>query len=93
MRVGVHTLYNFVRVRTAASRKTKPAKPAASGGILRSPPVAAPTPAVRDGHDGDVWQRIEALKDRPVSAREKRGEVFHYDENVPLTVNPQKDDV
>jgi len=92
IRVGVHTLYNFVRVRTAASKKTKPAKAAASGGILRSPPTAAP--AVGDSRDGEVWQRIQALKDRPVSARASSAEkVFHYDENVPLTVNPKKDDV
>ena len=94
VRVGVHTLYNFVRVRTAASKKTKPAKAAASGGILWSPPVVAPTPAVGDDGGGDVRQRIQALKDRPVSARAKSAEkVFHYDENVPLTVNQKKDDV
>ena len=94
IRVGVHTLYNFVRVRTAASKKTKPVKAAVTGGAPPSVPAVAPTPAGGDGRDADVWQRIQAVKDRPVSARARSAEkVFHYDENVPLTVTPKKDDV
>ena len=93
IRVGVHTLYNFVRVRTAASKKTKPAKAAMSGGTPSSLPAVAPTPAAGDGRDGDVWQRIQALKDRPAARARSAEKVFHYDENVPLTVNPRKDDV
>ena len=91
IRVGVHTLYNFVRVRTAALKKTKPAKAAVTGG---SPPcVPAVAPAGGDDRDGGVWQRIQALKDRPAARARSAEKVFHYDENVPLTVNPRKDDV
>ena len=94
VRVGVHTLYNFVRVRTPASKKGgKAAKPAVAVAAARPSPALTPTPA-DDDRDGDVWQRIQSLKERPVSARAKGAEkVFHYDENVPLTVNPKKDDV
>jgi hypothetical protein len=96
VRVGVHTLYTFVRVRTPTSKRaSKPAKAAAAAAA--APPGTAVTPiasSAGDGPDGDVWQRIQALKDRPVSARAKSAEkVFHYDENVPLTVNSKKDDV
>ena len=91
IRVGVHTLYNFVRVRTAASKKTKAAKAAMTGGT--PPSLVAPIPAGVDGREGDVWQRIQALKDRPAARARSAEKVFHYDENVPLTVNPRKDDV
>ena len=95
VRVGVHTLYNFVRVRTPASKKRgKAAKPPAAAAAARPSPAVTPTAADEDSRDGDVWQRIQAVKERPVSARSKSAEkVFHYDEKVPLTVNPKKDDV
>jgi hypothetical protein len=91
VRVGVHTLYNFVRVRTVASKKStsKPAKATAAGAVPQ--PVAAVTTA---STDADVRQRIQALKERPATARAKSaGKVFHYDENVPLTVKSPKNDV
>jgi hypothetical protein len=93
IRVGVHTLYNFVRVRTAASKKTKPAKAAMTGGTPPSLPAAAPIPTGGHGQDGDVWHRIHALKDRPDARARSAEKVFHYDENEPLTVKSEKDDV
>jgi hypothetical protein len=95
VRVGVHTLYNFVRVRTPASKKktSRQANAPAAEAAAR-PPAVTPTGAGDAGQNRDVWQRIQALKDRPVSARSATAEkVFHYDENVPLTVNSKKDDV
>ena len=94
VRVGVHTLYNFVRVRTRPSKKTnRSAKTAAPG----PGPAVTPTPDVvaTSGNGGnDVWQRIQALKDRSVSAgAQSGGKVFHYDENIPLTVTRKKDEV
>src|SRR4051794_17689749 len=70
VRVGVHTLYNFVRVRTKPPKKTNRSAKAAPPGpapAVTSIPDAATS---RDGDDGaaDVWQRIQALKDRSVSA-------------------------
>jgi hypothetical protein len=95
VRVGVHTLYNFVRVRTPASKKTnKPARAAAPGASAPPLPAVTMTPTDTEKSDTDVWQRIQALKERPASARTKSAEkVFHYNENVPLTVNSKKDDV
>jgi len=70
VRVRVHTLYNFVRVRTPASKKTS--KPAKVATAAPSVPAVTPISAESAGRDGEVWQRIRTLKDRPVSAREKR---------------------
>jgi hypothetical protein len=94
-RVGVHTLYNFVRVRTPALKKTsKPPRAAATGAGARPGSAVASGSRGGDGPNQEVWERIQALKERPVSAHTKSAEkVFRYDETVPLTVNPKKDDV
>jgi hypothetical protein len=91
--VGVHTLYNFVRVRTAAAKKpTKAARATVVGpASIRQ---AAPPEVVKQDGNADVWQRIQALKDRSVPARAPGAEkVFEYDENAPLTVKSRKTDV
>ena len=95
VRVAVHTVYNFVRVRTPAVKKATKAAKTAAGAAAARPSHAAPTPvAAREGQDGEVWQRIQALKQRPVSAHTQTAEkVFHYDENAPLTVPAKKDEV
>jgi hypothetical protein len=93
VRVGVHTLYNFVRVRTPALKKASKAGKAAAGAAAQPSHAATPM-AAREGQDGEVWQRIQALKQRPVSAHAQTAEkVFHYDENAPLTVPAKKAEV
>lgn len=88
---GTHTIYNFVRVRAAAPDKRKPVKAAAPERLTSA---ANPT-ASETGQQGDeVRKRIQALKERPVTARAGAEKVFHYDENVPLTrTSAKKDDV
>ena len=87
---GTHTVYNFVRVRAAAPDKRKPVKAAAAERLASA---ANPT-ASGTGQEDDVRKRIQALKERPVTARAGAEKVFHYDENVPLTRTPaKKDDV
>ena len=93
IRVGVHTLYNFVRVRTKPSKKTnRSAKAVASG---PGPAVTSiPDVAATSSSGADVWQQIQAVKDRSVSAgAQSAGKVFHYDEDSPLTVTRKKDEV
>ena len=90
--VGVHTLYNFVRVRTKAGNK---ANRAGKNTVAQAAPPARPSPPVAAGpSQPEAWDRIQALKQRAVPARAPGAEkIFHYDENVPLTVNRKKDDV
>ena len=91
--VGVHTVYNFVRVRTAAAKKMTRAAKATVAGSPRPTQSASPQAAKQDG-DAEVWQRIQALKDLSVPAHTPgTKKLFHYDENVPLTVNSRKNNV
>ena len=91
--VGVDTVYNFVRVRTAATKKMTRAAKATVAGSPQPTQSASPQAAKQDG-DAEVWQRIQELKNRSVPAHTPGAEkVFHYDENVPLTVKSRKNDV
>ena len=87
VRVGTHTLYNFVRVRTATAKSSKKAEkptPVAESG-------APNTAAASNTRNSDVWQRIQELKQRPAPARAPGAEkVFHYNENEPLVRTPAK---
>jgi IS30 family transposase len=82
---GTHTVYNFVRVRAQAQKKAK----AARAGAERSSqtPAAVPvetatTPAANQ--DAEVWQRIQALKQRTPPRNEAEKKVFVFDETKPL---------
>jgi IS30 family transposase len=81
VRVGIHTVYNFVQVRNKA--KSKP-----STGEREKVAAAAPSNSVAETSSpvpGDVDARIQALKQRTTAARAPGAEkVFHYDENEPL---------
>jgi hypothetical protein len=91
VRAGTHTVYNFVRVR--ASKKGKPAR-AGTGRSTQTPavPVSDTTAAARPESDNEVWQRIEALKQRTTPGFEVEKKVFQFDENEPLQLisDPQK---
>ena len=82
VRVGIHTVYNFVRVRAATAKEAGSMKAAAE----RSSPAASfGSTNISPERDGEVWDRIQALKERPGAARAQGAEkVFHYDENEPL---------
>ena len=84
-------MYNFVRVR--ASKKGKPAR-AGTGRSTQTPavPVSDTTAAARPESDNEVWQRIEALKQRTTPGFEVEKKVFQFDENEPLQLisDPQK---
>lgn len=82
VRVGIHTVYNFARVRTATAKEARSMKAAAE----RSSPAATSGSAnIAPERDRSAWDRIRALKERPVAARAEDAEkVFHYDENEPL---------
>ncbi len=84
--VGIHTVYNFVQVRSKTKNKTstgereKAAAPSSSVGRASSPAT------------GDVDARIQALKQRTTAARAPGAEkVFHYDENEPLQLQPSSE--
>ena len=86
---GTHTVYNFVRVRAQAQKKAK----AARAGAERSSqtPAAVPvetatTPAANQ--DAEVWQRIQALKQRTPQRNEAEKKVFVFDETKPLQLIP-----
>jgi IS30 family transposase len=94
VRVGVHTLYNFVRVRTQASKKARKARNVGSASDTPSPRAAAPTAGSEHGEQNkEVWQRIQVLKERPAARTNSAEKVFHYDEDAPLTVNRKKDPI
>ena len=82
VRVAIHTVYNFVRVRAATANEARSMRAAAE----RSSP--APSSGLSDilpQRDGEVWDRIRALKERPVAACTQGPEkVFHYDETEAL---------
>lgn len=76
--VGIHTVYNFVQVRSKSKGTTSTGereKTASSSGVAKTSSTAL----------GDVDARIQALKQRTTAARAPGAEkVFHYDENEPL---------
>ena len=83
---GVHSVYNFVRVREKAERKSRTRQNSGPGSAetARSPEPATgvypkPRPPARD----EAWKNIEALRQR---RRDAPGEekVFVYDEDEPL---------
>ena len=84
VRVGLHTLYHFVRSRARtpapASARCRPAEPA------RSSAAKAHAPAARmmAGDDAAVQARIAALKQRAAAPTAAPNKEFHYDENQPL---------
>jgi predicted lipid-binding transport protein (Tim44 family) len=49
---------------------------------------ATPSPTVRGAYSDDVWQRIEALRQRPPS-QDPAEKVFDYDPDKPLTLMPK----
>jgi IS30 family transposase len=88
--VGVHTVYNFVRVRSTAVGK-KAMKQAKNPAADKAVPTTKKVPVRGNRDPSEIWQRIQALKDRSVPARMQTAEkVFHYDENLPLTVTRAK---
>ena len=82
LRVGMHTVYNFVRVRAATAKEGRSMRVAAE---RSSPAASSGWTNIAPERDGEVWDRIRALKERPVAARAQGEEkVFHYDENEQL---------
>jgi hypothetical protein len=89
LNAGTHTVYNFVRVRAPAQKKAKSAR----AGAERSSqtPAAVPLetatmPAA--ARDEEVWQRIQALKQRNPQRNEVEKKVFVFDETKPLQLIP-----
>lgn len=83
---GVHTVYNFVRVREKAERGTRPMRHSAG----RSAKAATPTRLAERANvqprsltGDDAWKNIEKLKQRQ-SATPSEEKVFVYDDNEPL---------
>ena len=82
VRVGIHTVYNFVRVRAATAKEGRSMTVAVEGS---SPVASSGFTNIAPERDGEVWDRIRALKEGSVTARVQGAEkVFHYDENEPL---------
>jgi IS30 family transposase len=76
----------------AKSKKTKPRreKPREQAATPPAPAAqAAPPPAARGARSDDAWQRINALKQRQPSQAPAE-KVFHFDEDEPLTLAPEK---
>ncbi|MBV9154644.1 MAG: hypothetical protein JO097_00145 [Acidobacteriaceae bacterium] len=89
IKAGTHTVYNFVRVRASSTKKGKSVK-AGTGRSIQPAPVARPvsevTAAAADSERGndEVWQRIQALKQRTTAGGEVEKKEFQFDENEPL---------
>src|ERR1700684_1150389 len=87
---GTHTVFNFVRVRAQAPKKAKPPRAGAERSS-QTPASSAPvetantSPAARDE---EVWQRIQALKQRNPQRNEVEKKVFVFDETKPLQLIP-----
>jgi IS30 family transposase len=83
VRVGTHTVYNFVRVRASKKGKSGGGGTGRSG-QTRATPVSDTTVAPALDSNDEVWQRIQALKQRttPDTGAEKK--VFQFDGNEPL---------
>ncbi len=82
--VGIHTVYNFVQVRSRAKDKTSTGERERTATSSNVPPNS-PAP-------GDVDARIRALKQRTTAARAPGAEkVFNYDENEPLQLRPHSE--
>lgn len=83
--VGIHTVYNFVQVRSKAKGKTSTGERERAATSSNVPPASSPA-------SSDVDIRIQALKQRTTAARTPGAEkVFHYDENEPLRLLPHSD--
>jgi len=84
LRVGLHTVYNFVRVRvsthTAARRL---GRPRSSSARSSSASGLASRPASPSGNEG-VWKRISAVRERAAPPSPAEHKEFEYDENEPL---------
>ena len=83
---AVHSVYNFVRVREKAERKSRTRQNSGPGSseTARSPEPATgvypkPRPPARD----EAWKNIEALKQRQRDAPAEE-KVFVYDDDEPL---------
>ena len=84
---GTHTVYNFVRVRAPAQKKAKSAR----AGAERSSQTPAAIPvetAPAANQDEEVWQRIQALKQRTPQRNDAEKKVFVFDETKPLQLIP-----
>jgi IS30 family transposase len=62
VRVGIHTVYNFVRVRAATAKEAGSMKAAAE----RSSPAASfGSTNISPERDGEVWDRIQGERQEP----------------------------
>jgi IS30 family transposase len=87
---GTHTVYNFVRVRAQAQKKAKAAR-AGAGRSSQTPAAAVPVETATTqaaNQDEEVWQRIQALKQRTPQRNEAEKKVFVFDETKPLQLIP-----
>src|SRR5262249_44479393 len=83
VRVGLHTVYHFVRGRarhptTRVATRSAPCRPAARSATPR-PPISA-----SEDRNHDVWSRIAAVKGRGAPSTLATSKEFEYDENEPL---------
>jgi hypothetical protein len=93
VRVGLHTLYHFVRVRTRNSATTPHScrsQPSRRARQSSTPAHAATPVAASEGNDEEaVWTRIAALKRRsPQAPAVGAKKEFEYDETQPLQLAP-----
>jgi hypothetical protein len=89
VRVGLHTLYHFVRVRVSTSA-TAP-HPCRSEPSRAASPPSSPARAATSVTAGEeeAWTRIAALKRRsPQAPAVTAKKEFEYDENQPLQLAP-----
>jgi MinD-like ATPase involved in chromosome partitioning or flagellar assembly len=87
VRVGLHTLFHFVRTRVARSGPRRaPRRPVADLPIV--PPVRATAIASSTNDDAEVQARIAALKRRITPAA--RTKEFQYDEHEPLQLTTDR---
>jgi hypothetical protein len=88
---GVNSVYNFVRVREKAEKRTRPRQ---HNGASRSSAAAVatgpvlPLPSIEQSQPiDDAWKNIEKLKQRRC-ARTTEEKVFVYNEDEPLKLVP-----
>jgi hypothetical protein len=87
VRVGLHTLFHFVRTRMLRPPTAPVDRPSTRRARAPSPPHAPPTPT-KPERDPAVHARIAALKQRATPAAPPKE--FQYDETEPLRLTTDR---
>lgn len=88
VRVGLHTVFHFVRTRMARPTTAPVDRPSTRRARVPSPLLHAPPTPTKTERDPAVHARIAALKQRATPAAPSKE--FHYDETEPLRLTTDR---